>query len=220
MNLREGMRRVGMVLGLIGFCVGCFGAYDYVNPLLRQTAAAREYQTQHELPPGAKVVRIPETQPKSAEPAEPAEQVPDFDSYVPKKQQPSTLPPDFFDRRKPSVPKTLPPDFFDNAGSGDNPAKRLMDSVDAKKPKTNPWDNDPIVTSNPWDNDPIVTRQWDEQENLITGAPQDTPAAPPPVALWQYLPALAFPLLGFFLPWGAIKALTWIGTGFVTSSAK
>ena len=142
------MRRVGLLLGLIGFGVGCLLAYDHVNPLLRQAAEAREHQ--------ALIDRVP---------------------------------PGYTLEQKPVDLTTL----------SDEQLEAYRDLV-AKGSR--------------------MPREWDEQGNLITGAPPDTPAAPLPVSLWRYLPALAFPLLGFFLPWGAIKALTWIGTGFVTSSAK
>lgn len=36
-----------------------------------------------------------------------------------------------------------------------------------------------------------------------------------PPAFSSYLLTAAFPALGFFLPWGVIKTLTWIGLGFV-----
>jgi hypothetical protein len=35
---------------------------------------------------------------------------------------------------------------------------------------------------------------------------------PPP--LWTYLLAPVFLVLGFFVPWGTLKVLTWIGAGF------
>jgi hypothetical protein len=38
-----------------------------------------------------------------------------------------------------------------------------------------------------------------------------------PPASWSYLLAPAFTILGFLLPWGAIKMLTWIGMGFFQS---
>jgi hypothetical protein len=37
------------------------------------------------------------------------------------------------------------------------------------------------------------------------------PAQP---SLWSYLFIPVFPVLGFVLPWGAIKTLTWVGLGF------
>ena len=37
----------------------------------------------------------------------------------------------------------------------------------------------------------------------------------PAPSFWYYLLAMAFPLLGFVVPWGLIGALMWVGAGFV-----
>jgi hypothetical protein len=39
---------------------------------------------------------------------------------------------------------------------------------------------------------------------------------PPTLAAWIALPL--YPLVGFLIPWGAIRALTWVGSGFFQSS--
>ena len=148
MNLREGMRRVGMVLGLIGFCVGSFVAYDYITPLLRQATEAREYQAQ---------LRVQGTEsPKRGTGKYKA----DLSKY--------------------GTVTTAGP-------AHEGPARQQRDSAGDAAQKSSA-DLYPTFSKIP--------------------------------SFWQYLPALAFPLLGFLMPWGAIKALTWIGTGFVTSSAK
>jgi hypothetical protein len=41
--------------------------------------------------------------------------------------------------------------------------------------------------------------------------------APAP-SLWLYLFAAILPLLGFILPFGLIRAVGWVGAGFVASS--
>jgi hypothetical protein len=47
-----------------------------------------------------------------------------------------------------------------------------------------------------------------EMEDGATLYPVDL-AAP-----WQYVLVFLFPAFGFFVPWGAIRAVTWIGQGF------
>jgi hypothetical protein len=32
---------------------------------------------------------------------------------------------------------------------------------------------------------------------------------------WRYLLIALFPALGFFIPWGAVRAIGWVGAGFV-----
>jgi hypothetical protein len=41
------------------------------------------------------------------------------------------------------------------------------------------------------------------------------PAQPP--SLWTYLLVVFFPVVGFVIPWGAIRALMWVGYGFTES---
>jgi hypothetical protein len=36
-----------------------------------------------------------------------------------------------------------------------------------------------------------------------------------PPAPKAYLIPLLYPILGFLLPWGSIRLLTWVGSGFV-----
>jgi hypothetical protein len=40
-----------------------------------------------------------------------------------------------------------------------------------------------------------------------------TPAPP----AWKYLLVALFPVLGFFIPWGAVRAIGWVGAGFIAS---
>jgi hypothetical protein len=37
----------------------------------------------------------------------------------------------------------------------------------------------------------------------------------PSPAVWEYLLVALFPFLGFFIPWGAVRAIGWVGAGFV-----
>jgi hypothetical protein len=47
----------------------------------------------------------------------------------------------------------------------------------------------------------------DDGENLFATSPS------PPA--WEYLLVAIFPILGFFIPWGIIRAVGWVGAGFV-----
>lgn len=33
-------------------------------------------------------------------------------------------------------------------------------------------------------------------------------------AAWEYLLVVLFPILGFLIPWGAVRAIAWVGAGF------
>jgi hypothetical protein len=51
-----------------------------------------------------------------------------------------------------------------------------------------------------------------ETEDGQTFYPTPSPSA------WTYLLIALFPVLGFFIPWGAIRAIGWVGAGFVASA--
>jgi hypothetical protein len=53
-------------------------------------------------------------------------------------------------------------------------------------------------------------------ESIETQDGETVYAAPEPNK-WLYLSATLFPLLGFVLPWGLVRALGWVGAGFFTS---
>jgi hypothetical protein len=50
----------------------------------------------------------------------------------------------------------------------------------------------------------------DDGQNLFS-------TTPAPVA-WEYLLIALFPILGFFIQWGAVRAIGWVATGFIQSS--
>jgi hypothetical protein len=52
--------------------------------------------------------------------------------------------------------------------------------------------------------------------SITTDGGQTLHPTPAPAA-WEYLLIALFPLLGFFIPWGAIRAIGWVGAGFVAS---
>ncbi len=35
---------------------------------------------------------------------------------------------------------------------------------------------------------------------------------------WEYVFIVFFPILGFLIPWGAVRAIGWVGAGFIQSS--
>ena len=56
-----------------------------------------------------------------------------------------------------------------------------------------------------------------EVESLVTADGQTLDATPPPSA-WEYGWIPFFMLLGFFIPWGAVRAIGWVLAGFVHPS--
>jgi hypothetical protein len=56
-----------------------------------------------------------------------------------------------------------------------------------------------------------------ENREIASIEPQDgqTLYPTPAPAAWLYLLIALFPVLGFLIPWGAIRAIGWVGAGFV-----
>jgi hypothetical protein len=54
-------------------------------------------------------------------------------------------------------------------------------------------------------------------ESILTEDGQTLYPTPAPAA-WEYLLIALFPILGFFIPWGAVRAIGWVGAGFVQSA--
>jgi hypothetical protein len=56
-----------------------------------------------------------------------------------------------------------------------------------------------------------------EIESIETQGGQTLYPTPSP-AWWAYLPIALYPILGFFIPWGAVRTTGWVGAGFAESS--
>lgn len=63
----------------------------------------------------------------------------------------------------------------------------------------------------------IKAIRWAENygvESIETEEGETLYSTPAPSA-WLYLLIALFPLLGIFIPWGAVRAIGWVGAGFV-----
>ena len=66
----------------------------------------------------------------------------------------------------------------------------------------------------------ISTIHWskdNEIESIETREGQTLYPTPAP-GVWSYVLIAILPLLGFFIPWGAVRAIGWVGAGFVQPS--
>jgi len=68
-----------------------------------------------------------------------------------------------------------------------------------------------------WDKDHV----WNDASGIYsieTDSGQDLfPTAAP--AVWEYLLVVLFPGVGFLIPWGVVRAIGWVGAGFVSKSS-
>jgi hypothetical protein len=67
--------------------------------------------------------------------------------------------------------------------------------------------------------DGISTISWNDKYGVVSIETDDgqTLYPTPAPSIWTYLLIPLFPLLGFFLPWGAIRTVQWVGAGFIAS---
>jgi len=82
-----------------------------------------------------------------------------------------------------------------------------------------PQTGEPIQWEQKVDKGGIKTIHWtkdNEIESIDTTDGQYLSPTPAPSAS-SYLLIALFPILGFFIPWGAVRAIGWVGAGFVAS---
>jgi hypothetical protein len=67
-----------------------------------------------------------------------------------------------------------------------------------------------------WDTDNV----WNDASGIYSIETEDgqtlRPTPTPPA--WEYLFAILLPVLGFIIPWGAVRAIGWVVAGFVPST--
>jgi hypothetical protein len=209
MNLKEGMRRTSIVLGMLGACAGCVLAYADASPLWQTWREYKRFQALLATP--------------TARRASGADWI--------KKHSPGA---DKWCDVDPSVPKPPPgykivdPCYETNAGD-----KGKLHWIEVK-----PWERD-------WSKEQVPVRgqivevvfrleSFEPDANrdgidaihyasdgtvtslqLATGEKIERPQSPS--FLRAFFVPLLFPLVGFVLPWGAVKIIAWVATGFTAA---
>ncbi len=175
MNLREGTRRLALLLGLVGAILCGVLSYAQLQSTLRQRADHKRF----ELLASSSVVKQARRECFAS--------------------PPETLPGDFFDKNPP-LPKgaeLMPPFCY---------------TPDYDK---NEFDYTPSESNNGG----IKTVHFERQEiaSIETQDGQTLYPTPAPGA-WSYALIAILPLLGFVIPCGAVRAIGWVGAGFVQPS--
>lgn len=148
MNLKEGTRRLALLLGVLGVITGGFVSYMELQSIMDQRARHNRF-----------------------------EQLATTD-----------------------VVKHLRKDHEESKDPWETSVASVMPGCCGIKEVA--WD-----TRHIW-NDPsgIYSIQTDNDQTLYP-----TPAPSP----WEYLSVTLLPILGFVIPWGLVRALGWVGSGFV-----
>jgi hypothetical protein len=170
MNLREGTRRLALLLGVVGAIFGGFVSYAELQSMTRQRADHRLF-----------------------------EQLANSDVVKEAKHW-----------------RTLAPEQRDKAVALMTPEHKL------KLAKALGFNGTPTQSDvGELDEDGIKTIHWDwtldnQIESIETQDGQTLYQTPAPTA-WEYILVALLPVLGFFIPWGAVRAIGWVGAGFVAS---
>jgi hypothetical protein len=191
MNLREGTRRLALLLGVVGAILGGVASYLELQSIFEQEAHHDRFEELE----NSDVVQFVRKNIQEAESADPfadiAEPATDADktSRSLKSRLSQVPPPAKFDLSRARV---CPIDTGDASGCWTDVNKGGVKTIHWAKGK------ELVVES-------IETE--DGRRNYPTPQP----------SRWHYLFAAILPLLGFILPWGLIRAITWVVSGFAAS---
>lgn len=175
MNLREGTRRLALLLGAAGAIACGFLSYAQFQSTMRQRADHQRFEQLANSP----VVRQAR---KSC-----------FENSS-ESQSEENLPP------LPKGAKLIPPSFYPDAPYCFIPASDTNET-DYEASESNSAGIETIH----FENREIASIETREGQILY---PTPAPGA------WSYFLIAILPVLGFFVPWGAVRAIGWVGSGF------
>lgn len=225
MNLREGTRRLALLLGAVGAILGGFVSYLEFQSILNQ----KEHHNKFEKLANSDVVRqeqsswsltILYTPDKAIETFRrlPENQQRDVYGRLAQKEQLDLLAKLNCEPLQPGSPSTA--ETRKNLLTDTKyPGWEVLPGLEKDDPYACMADaSDPPPST--VDQGGINRIHWTKAlgvESIETEDGQMLYPAPAP-SLWLYLFAAILPLLGFILPFGLIRAVGWVGAGFVASS--
>ncbi len=181
MNLREGTRRLALLLGVVGAILGSFASYLELQTVLNQRARHNRFEqlaNSSVAEQGRKTCFVSNA---------PSEHQPWEKYQAPKEKLPSYTIGD----------KLIPPYCF----------------IPVDEPNAH------YYTPSDLNSGGIKTIHFENHEiaSIETPDGQTINPTPSPAARLYLLIAL-FPVIGFFIPWGAIRTIGWVGAGFFQPS--
>jgi len=174
------MRRLALLLGVVGAILGGFSSYLELQPVLRQRANHKRFEQLTNSP------LIQQARTSCFGSVAQSEHGP-WEDYQP---QQKNLPP------LPIGAKLVPP-YCIGAISDPNEGDYTPSESNSSGIKTVHFQNREIQS--------IDTQ--DGQTFYPTPAP----------AWWMFLLIAIFPVVGFFIPWGVVRSIVWVGAGFAQS---
>lgn len=189
MNLREGTRRLALLLGAVGMILCGVVSYVQLQSTMRQRAEHQRW-TQLTSSPVLESARK-----DCLENSAPPEHGSSDKYQIPgKKPQESTVAHD-----------TFPANVFDK--------HQPYCFVPEDDPNTTDYIAADLNSAG------IKTVHFVNRENVSIETQDGQTFYPTPApGVWSYLLVAILPVLGFFIPWGAIRAIGWVLSGFVKPS--
>ncbi len=207
MNLREGTRRLALLLGGAGAILGGFASYLELQPVLSQRARHNKFEQLA----NSDVVKQERKTLQTA---------PEFDPNAPYTAAPSSVTPTAKAMHRPPKPKTQSAPGFgpaeDVTPAGFGPAE---ESAPAEK-QDDPFAAIAEPLASEVNTEEIKTINWSRDYGVDSIETQDgqTLYPTPAPSRWLYLLIALSPVVGFVIPWGVVRAIGWVGAGFVASS--
>jgi hypothetical protein len=224
MNFKEGMRRLALLAGCFGAIGGAFGSYLELKPASKQKSAHDRFErlatsdlvqkerkcrllgyesgcSQIELPAGASLVA-----PNGSK-----------DDWFAKNAPKKTDDPyaDIAEPTHAKTPKKSKPDPWEvvDVRPINAEAKKGDDFADIAKPFPSTLNKDEIKAINWGIGKGYAVESIETADGNIL---QPTPLP----SRWVYLLAVILPSAGFLLPWGLIRSVQWVTTGFLIKNQE
>jgi hypothetical protein len=216
MNFKEGMRRLALLLGVLGATLGCFASYM----VLRDGMAARARYKTFELSATSDVIQQERNSWTLTLRYAPDKAIETF-RKLPENQQR-----DVFGRLTQEERADLAAKLkCEPLPSGSPSTAATMENLSHVDPyaeyqhaKDDPYActaelDPPRSTVNKGG---IKTIHWTKDLGVESIETEDgaTLYPTPRPTLWPYLLAVIFPVFGFVIPWGLVCTLAWVGVGF------
>jgi hypothetical protein len=227
MNLREGTRRLALLLGGLGAIAGGVLSYVYLQPVMHQREMHKAFEqlaNSDVVKEQRKTLQSPDPYASIAKPISPppsgyaidpktGERIAEYDAQG----KPITeLPPGAILKPTPQHGRAKlsdiapPPRYKIDPNTGE----RVEDSGGVLD-----WSK-AVPVSTQVNKGGITTINWghDYEVASIETSDGETLSPTPAPAAWEYLLVVLFPVAGFVIPWGAVRAIGWVGAGFVASA--
>ena len=108
---------------------------------------------------------------------------------------------------------------FDQLANSSDVQRERQETRQQLQRLRNPTVTDPSGWESPIDASDIKKITWGKNYAVASIQTQDgqTLYPTPAPGAWAYAAIALLPLLGFFIPWGAVRAIGWVTAGFVAS---